>query len=511
MTDSSIALSAPDILPPLPASVTTKQGAVFDPRLDDWSIASLTRGLSHFRFSQLEAVTRTFIDRLKLSFIRYATSASDSHLRNIWDCFLVFYWAELSSSKEPVDAVELHHLINYRSKLDLTTEWKLALVRILLVDMVVLGYGGCSSEALRYLQDATIKGNIKGTSIRTRDPEGGAFSDTELLSIQAALNNAYSTGDIDLSMYSMVWLFLAYGARPIQIAALKEKDLLVSTDASGTRFYALNIPRAKQRGEGVRDSFKTRYCNKQVGQLIELLIESNRASKTDPEIADGEWPLFIGSRGDLPGLLYHTSSHQLATRLMATLGRLTGLKTTAKRFRITLAQRAVDDGKDKYTVAELLDHSDTQNVEVYFEASPEMVERLDRHLAMDLAPLAQAFAGVLVLSEADARRGDDLRSRIYDKTLRNNVDRPLGTCGQMSFCGLNAPFACYTCRHFQPWLDAPHEEFMLVLIEDRDRMVGEGYSAKIYNIKNRTILAVAEVIQLCVAEREAMALTGDQA
>jgi hypothetical protein len=225
--------------------------------------------------------------------------------------------------------------------------------------------------------------------------------------------------------------------------------------------------------------------------------------KTNLRVDEDEWPLFIAdSEGDLPWLLHHMSSEQIGRQLRDALGRITGPKTNAKRFRITLAQRAVDDGKDRYTVAELLDHSDAQNVKVYFEASPAMVARLDRHLAMELAPLAQAFAGVLVLSEANARRGDNPKSRIYDRTLRNNVDRPLGTCGQMSFCGLNAPFACYTCRHFQPWLDAPHDEFLIVLIEDRDRMIAEGYSPKIYNIKNRTILAVAEVIQLCAARME---------
>ena len=376
--------------------------------------------------------------------------------------------------------------------------------------MEALGYGVCSDEAISFLRNSKIKGNVKGTSIRTRDPEEGAFSDSELLSIQSSLNDAYANGEVEFQSYAMAWLFLAYGARPVQIASLKEKDLVISVDASGARFYALRIPRAKQHGERVRDSFKTRYCSKQIGQLLELLVEKNRSLKIDQEIADGEWPLFINDRkGDLPGLSYHISSKSLGARLKKTLGRLTGLKTNTKRFRITLAQRAVDDGKDKYTVAELLDHSDTQNVAVYFEASPAMVERLDRHLAMELAPLAQAFAGVLVLAEAGARRGDDPASRIYDKTLRNNVDRPLGTCGQMSFCGLHAPFACYTCRHFQPWIDAPHEEFLRALIEDRDRMVAEGYSPKIYNIKNRTVLAVAEVIQLCTAETEM--LSGDLA
>jgi hypothetical protein len=106
-----------------------------------------------------------------------------------------------------------------------------------------------------------------------------------------------------IQTYAMVWLFLAYGARPIQIAALKEKDLVVSTDANGGRVYALQMPRAKQHGGRTRDSFKMRYCNKQVGRLLELLIDENRALKVDREIADGEWPLFIGSNnGGLPEL-----------------------------------------------------------------------------------------------------------------------------------------------------------------------------------------------------------------
>jgi hypothetical protein len=368
--------------------------------------------------------------------------------------------------------------------------------------MTAHGYVVCSSEALGFLQDVTLKTNIKGTSIRTRDPENGAFNDTELLSMQSALNDAYASGKIDLPACALAWLFLAYGARPIQIAALKEKDLVVSVSGNDDRCYALRIPRAKQGGR-IRDVFTTRYCSKPVGQLLELLIEWNRTLKVDPAVAEGDWPLFIGdSKGDLPNLLYHMSSEQVRYQLEKSLNRIIVLKTNAKRFRITIGQRAVDDGKDKYTVAEMLDHSGTESVMVYFEASPATVERLDRHLAMELAPLAQAFAGVVVASEVDARRGDDLRSRIYDKTLPNNVDRPLGTCGQMSFCGLHAPFACYTCRHFQPWLDAPHEEVLLALIGERDRMIAEGYSPKIYNIQSRTILAVAQVIELCAAERE---------
>ncbi len=311
----------------------------------------------------------------------------------------------------------------------------------------------------------------------------------------------YAAGGIDLNQFAITWLFLAYGPRPIQIAALKERDLLVSEGEEG-HLYALRIPRAKQHGEKARDSFKTRYCGKQVGVLMERVIDENKHRRRELGLSTNDSPMFIAKKeGKLPSMRYHMTSDDIGRIVGNTIGRITGLKTNARRFRITLAQRAVDDGKDKHTVAELLDHSDTQNVEVYFEASPAMVLRLDRHLAMEMAPLAHAFAGVVVTTENEARRGGDRSSRIFDRSL-NNVTEALGTCGQMSFCGLAAPFACYTCRHFQPWLDGPHEEFMAALIADRDRMEAEGYSAKIYSIRDRTILAAAEVIQLCAVEKE---------
>ncbi|UIJ81941.1 site-specific integrase [Rhizobium leguminosarum] len=426
---------------------------------------------------------------------------SFSHSSNLHNQFFLFYRLVLRDDDTIHDRIELSHILTFKGHLDAATEWKLGVVRILLRDMENLGFGIASSDALEYLSAATIRGNVKGTSIRTRDAEKGAFTDTELLAIQSALNDAYANGQINLDAYAITWLFLAYGPRPIQIAAMKEKDLIVSENGEG-RVYALRMPRAKQRGEKARDSFKTRYCGKQVGALLERVIENNERRRQRFGLDNGDCPMFIThSEGQLTGMRFHTTSGEIGKVVNNTIGHLTGMKTNAKRFRITLAQRAVDDGKDKHTVAELLDHSDTQNVEVYFEASPAMVLRLDRHLAMEMAPLAHAFAGVVVTTQQEARRGDDRSSRIFDRSL-NNVTEALGTCGQMSFCGLAAPFACYTCRHFQPWIDGPHEEFMAALIADRDRLEAEGYSPKIYTIRDRTILAAAEVIQLCTAEKD---------
>ena len=241
-------------LPALPASATTKDGAVFDPRPDEWIVANMHFGATRINFHQFKKLTGKAKHKLKLTLVRYLENSSFAHFQNIYFRFLAFYRTELADLTTSCDQISLPHLLNYKARQNAVTEWKLGILRILFLDMESFGYGVCSGKAVRFLRDSTIKSNIKGTSIRTRDPEAGAFSDTELLSIQSALNNAYASGDIELQAYAMAWLFLAYGARPIQIVALKEKDLVVSADSNGTRFYALRIPRAKQHGEGPRDS-----------------------------------------------------------------------------------------------------------------------------------------------------------------------------------------------------------------------------------------------------------------
>lgn len=455
-----------------------------------------------FRFDVFDRLSSDMVYRLKWLMVLQLREMSFAHANNLYSGFLRFYRSVLIKMGSLCERIELSHILTFKATLNDATEWKLGVLRIVLADMRKLGFGISSDEALDYLESSTIRGNIKGTSIRTRDPEKGAFSDTELLTIQSALNGAYAAGKIDLDNFAIAWLFLAYGCRPIQIASMKQKDLLVSETSEG-KAYALRIPRAKQQGQDHRSAFNTRYCSKQIGALLERVIEHNASRRADIHIEAGDAPLFMAQEpGRLPELLFHRTSDEIGRTVNSVVGNVSRIKGNTKRFRITLGQRAVDDGKDKWTVAELLDHSDTQNVEVYFEASPAMVLRLDRHLAMELAPLAHAFAGVVVATEEEARRGGDRASRIYDRTLVDNIADPLGTCGQMSFCGLAAPFACYTCRHFQPWIDGPHEAFMAALIADRNRMEAEGMSPKIFTIRDRTILAAAEVIQLCLAQLE---------
>ena len=167
------------------------------------------------------------------------------------------------------------------------------------------------------------------------------------------------------------------------------------------------------------------------------------------------------------------------------------LKLTSKRFRYTLGTNLAREGKGEYVIAEALDHSDTQNVGVYVRNIPDIVEHIDKAVAYKLAPLAQSFQGVLVDSEKDAIRGNDINSRI------GNGKESLGSCGSYGFCGAMAPIACYTCTHFQPWLYGPHETILEDLIEKRGEILSVTKDLKMAAVNDRLILAVSDVVLRC--------------
>jgi hypothetical protein len=169
------------------------------------------------------------------------------------------------------------------------------------------------------------------------------------------------------------------------------------------------------------------------------------------------------------------------------------MNTSPIRFRRTIGTRAAQEGHGALVIAEILDHSDTQNVGVYVANRPEMAERIDKGVALELAPLAQAFKGKLVRTASEAIRGGDPSARIRD--LRFG-EKEAGYCGSHGFCGFNAPVACYTCNSFEPWLDGPHELVLESLLAKRDRQLANG-DKRIAAINDRTILAVAQVVQLC--------------
>ena len=202
---------------------------------------------------------------------------------------------------------------------------------------------------------------------------------------------------------------------------------------------------------------------------------------------------------------HHATGLQLAKRITQACNSLeikserTGelIKINTGRFRKTIGTRAAEEGHGELIIADLLDHSDTQNVGVYVEATPAIAERIDKATAMELGPIAQIFMGEIIINENDADRGQDPSSRIGNPSIGN-----VGSCGKYGFCGALAPIACYTCRQFQPWLDAPHEELLEILLSEQERIFKQTNDSRMASINDHTILAVADVVARCKAMKD---------
>lgn len=497
--------------PQLPAVTRTWSGVEFDPRADRWAYRDIADNVN-LNFATWPA-TASFVASAKLALLWYAEHKAPTHLVNMFMRMTHFLRTLRADRDLPVAEITKTDLINYRATLTNDRSWYVGSLSGLLRKWYSLGYSGVTAEAVALLKQWRTPGNHKGGPVQTHDPVHGPFTDIELESLQSALHRAYADGEVDRDGYLLAYLFMLLGHRPVQCAALKVRDVGVAYANDGPPVYTLRVPRAKQRDQLSRAEFKDRVLIPQIGELLVQHANEVRAAFHESFQDSSEAPLFPARRrsgGEPEGFKHHRTAQTISVLLERTLGRLevmserTGqpLHITATRFRRTLATRAAMEGHGELVIAELLDHRDTQNVSVYIEARPEIMERIDRAMAMHLAPMAQAFAGVIIEDESQASRAGDPVSRVCHPLFGPSMT-PMGSCGNHSFCDFLAPIACYTCVSFQPWLDGPHEAALDYLIGERDRLASQT-DLRIASVNDRTILAVAEVVRLCEIRRKEM-------
>jgi integrase len=487
----------------LPSLVTSINGAQFDPREDIWSYRDSSSNVS-LNFENLWAEA-DWVLSAKRVLIWYVENKSPYHVTNLFS-YLVGFLKRIAPDVYKVSVITSKDILNFQAGLKERDSYYLGTLSGLFCKWHELNIPGVSDDAVALLKQLRIKGNIKGEAVLTMNPEKGPFTEIEFEAIQVALNEAFAAQEISLGDFLLVILLMALGQRPIQYAAIKVCDVIVGIAKERTPVFTLRVPRAKQRGKMSRVEFKDRVLNPQIGKKLVQYANEVKAAFSDILEDPSQAPLFPAKRSrknEPPGFEYHRTAQSLADTLERVLQRLnvtserTGqrLHITATRFRHTVGTRAACEGHGELVIAELLDHSDTQNVGIYVEAVPAIAERIDRAMAMHLAPLAQAFSGTIISAESQATRAGDPSSRICDPRFDSSM-KPMGNCGQYGYCGLLAPIACYTCRSFQPWLDGPHEAVLEYLLAERERLM-RGSDARIATINDRTFLAVAEVIRQC--------------
>lgn len=489
----------------LPTAATTKGGATFDPTAAIWSYRDGATSV-HLDFAFEEFLVEQTRRGLRATLLWYAENLSPSHLENTHNAIKKFVRLITTASRgKSIERFDADEVLSHREAM----KHDMKRVAALFKRWHALGYAGVSSSAVSIFDKLSIKGNKIGEAVLTRDPIKGPFTDIERSGVEDALNQAYAEGTLAEDHYLLTWLFLAIGARPIQFAAMKVRDVQEIAMHDGYIQYVIKVPRAKQRTD-LRDQLKDRLLIPQIGK--HLIDYAARVREQFSELLDdaSDAPLFPDRRAsdarrpinpDSGWNAYHKTSGALSSALTHALSKLnlrserTGepLRVNPRRFRYTLGTNAARENRGLLVIAELLDHTGIQTAGVYVAAGPEMALRIEKATALQLAPLAQAFKGVLIGSEAEAKRGNDPTSRVMDLRIDRSA-RPMGSCGQHGFCGFLAPISCYTCANFEPWLDGPHEAVLDHLLAQRDHHSSD---ARISAVNDRTILAVAEVVQLC--------------
>lgn len=440
----------------------------------------------------------------------YAENLSADHTKNM-NILFKRYIEQMGAREILSDS-----LISYRSTLSKDKEHYLGAFRGFLRKWHELGYPGISDEVLELLKGWRLKGNEKGRAVALLDAKSGPLTDVEMSALLDGFLDKYMNGKLCLTDYALISILAHSGRRASQITSLKIKDIIRKINGD-VHEYMINFPRAKQRNTNWREEFNAYPIIEDLWLLLDLHIKNvidRIQSFTGLQLnalTIGNLPLFPNYDSLQKGLDEKMLSNQLqfdsfhakrttcnlvlkkASSTLGVYSERTGLplKLTSKRFRYTLGTNLAREGKGEYVIAEALDHSDTQNAGVYVRNIPDIVEHIDKAVAYKLAPLAQSFQGVLVDSEKDALRGNDINSRI------GNGKDNLGSCGSFGFCGAMAPIACYTCRHFQPWLDGPHETILEELIEKRGEILSVTKDLKMAAVNDRLILAVSDVVLRC--------------
>jgi integrase len=497
----------------------SKMGYDFDENSEIWRLdGSITVNLSVMLNLLDDRTSQGFIKALS----RYAEELSGPSTKRCLS-YLKFYIDKTEKS-----IVDVQGLTNWKTSLSDENEYFLGGIKSFFIAWHDWGFPGIDSDVVDYLDELTLKGNIKGKAVRGACPHSGPLTPLEQGSLSDWASNAFTESKINLTEYCLLLSLLFTGRRMGQIRALRACDLTAKEDKQGND-YVVNIPRVKQKGVGFRQAFRSMSI---IEDLYLLLKNQSEASQKLVEKQIGtslplavkqQLPIFIqderivefGSVDDVLNALNNTPDYlhmstSTASNVLSRVSRLNMARSertgdfihfTSRRFRYTKGTNLSRRGISGVSLAYALDQTDTQQVGVYTENTVETAQQIDDVMAETLAPLAQAFAGKLIASEVDAIRTNDPNSR-----MKNNSSNNVGNCGTYAFCA-SGYRACYTCVSFQPWLDAPHHEVLEEIITERQRQEKLSLSPNVIQSTDRLLLAVKQVILMC---EEMKAKTGDE-
>ncbi|MCW0202257.1 MAG: site-specific integrase [Rhodanobacter thiooxydans] len=370
------------------------------------------------------------------------------------------------------------------------------------------------------LDGMVIPGNPKGEAVRDEDPDAGPLDlSLELPLIVRALQEDRSGKYRHVQERAAVALCIALGRNPANFIFLDEDDLNNLTQGIDgvDPCYQLAVPRIKKRQISPRQDFQIETVDASFAKHLVHLINANPGHPvkvlTDHGIVKSDVrPLFRRrqvNRKPVPTALAHRSirpSTSFINTLLKSFVRrhnilspltMTPLVVCTRRFRYTLATSLVDQGVSRRELARILDHSDTQHVEVYFEMKSRIIRHLEAAQAKLFGTYLGYFKGWLINSPQEAETAGRSDKDLFFASASSASDRiEIGKCGEEKLCGLDPPFSCYLCPKFRPYVHADHGKVLTMLLSDRESRLEKYESVRLGIQIDDVIFAVGEVVAL---------------
>lgn len=489
-------------------SEITRDGYIYNSQSDHWIIMTPHHGRLRFHFDMpMHREMRVNVKRLFVSLLRTRNPRSAQTVYKQIRTFL----NQVGSYDVEATSIQPHHILNYRTSLSSRHLYRSDDVNAAIILWSRLAVPGVHQKTVAVATQMPRGARNQNFALKLRDHDKGAYSNIEFDGLYKALLAKFAQGELSLYSYALCLLSAALAPRPIQLAGLWLSDLNIEEE-NGVKSYTISVPRAKQRGGHYRKEFTHRPLIAEIGMVIEAHAEAVRKAAVDAGIVNLD-EVHLFSVNHVSSAFYIDGSSPLpptptsiASRISMTMEDLqvrserTGkvINANATRARRTLGTRAAQEGKSLEHIAHLLDHSSTTSAKHYIELTSELLQNLNEKLAFHLAPLAQRFLGTIIDRTSGPPGG--IQRHVFGQ---GNVEGPtdLGGCGKFGFCGLGKPTACYTCRLFNPWIDAPHEAVLSGLLEKRANMEAHGSTVVAQSLDD-TILACAEVVRLCLLRKK---------
>ena len=253
------------------------------------------------------------------------------------------------------------------------------------------------------------------------------------------------------------------GARDVQVRNLKVKHV-----GQEEGHYYLDIPRAKQRGANKRKQLKRRLVTPKLAGQIQYLIERMKRSSKKTVMDEDHLISNLTNSGQ-----YYTNRKTTGPvyrhRIIACREFLRlDFKVTNRRLRKTFCTTLVAQGRPLKVIAELMDHQDLQQLQVYYRQTKNIAKKLGDIFKKEFSDVLDAFEGKVVHRGEESQEGQLIFADIKDMGLCD-----IGSCGSGTPCSKSPPLSCYSCSSVELFEDADHQSVMDQFIANATETFGE--------------------------------------